>query len=47
MFYMIVVVVNVKVLISSFEYTFWMLFWIALSLMGYYVFYFLFSFFIV
>jgi len=47
MFYMIVVVVNVKVLISSFEYTFWMLFWIGLSLIGYYVFYFLFSFFIV
>lgn len=44
MFYMIVMVVNVKVLISSFEYTFWMLFWIALSLLGYYIFFMLFSF---
>jgi len=44
---MVVVVVNVKVLISSFEYTFWMMFWIGISLVGYYVFYFLFSFFIV
>lgn len=44
MFYMVVMIVNVKVLISSFEYTFWMLFWIGLSLLGYYIFYMLFSF---
>lgn len=44
MFYMVVVVVNVKVLISSFEYTFWLVFWVVISVIGYYVFYFIFSF---
>lgn len=44
MFYSILIVVNIKVLISSFEYTFWLVFWIVLGLLGYYVFYILFSF---
>lgn len=43
-FYSILIVVNIKVLISSFEYTFWLVFWIVLGLLGYYVFYILFSF---
>lgn len=36
-FYAIVVLVNVKILISSFEYTFWMLFWILISIIGYWI----------
>jgi hypothetical protein len=36
-FYAIVVLVNVKILISSFEYTFWMLFWISISIIGYWI----------
>jgi hypothetical protein len=43
-FYAIVVVVNIKVLISSFQYTFWMLFWIFGSIVLYYIFLILFSF---
>lgn len=43
-FYTIVVVVNIKVLISSFQYTAWMLFWIVGSVLLYYVFLMLFSF---
>lgn len=43
-FYAIVWVVNVKVLISSYEVTFWMLFWIFLSLLMWYASYVLFSF---
>lgn len=43
MFYMVCVVANVKVLISSFEFTFWLCFWIGISLIGYYVIYLLMS----
>lgn len=43
-FYAIVVVVNIKVLISSFQYTAWMLFWIFGSILLYYIFLMLFSF---
>jgi len=43
-FYAIVWVVNVKVMISSFEVTFWMLFWIFLSILMWYMSYLLFSF---
>lgn len=43
-FYTIVVVVNIKVLISSFQYTAWMLVWIVGSVLLYYVFLMLFSF---
>jgi hypothetical protein len=40
----VVIVVNVKVMISSFEFTFWMLFLIFLSIFGWYLIYLLFSF---
>jgi len=43
MFYMVCVVANVKILISSFEFTFWLGFWIGISLLGYYIIYFLMS----
>lgn len=36
MFYVVIIVVNIKVLISSFQYTFWMLFWIIASVLFYY-----------
>jgi hypothetical protein len=42
-FYIIIVVANIKVLISSFEYTFWMLFWIFGSIILYYIAYALYS----
>ncbi len=42
-FYIIIVVANIKVLISSFEYTFWMLFWIFGSIVLYYIAYLMFS----
>lgn len=45
-FYAIVVVVNIKVLISSFQYTWWMMFWIFGSIVLYYIFLVLFSTFI-
>lgn len=36
-FYAVVVVVNIKILISSFEFTFWMMFWIFGSIILYYL----------
>lgn len=43
-FYSVVMVVNIKILISSFEFTFWMLLFISIGIIGYYGFYMLFSF---
>jgi magnesium-transporting ATPase (P-type) len=37
-YYAIIVVVNIKVLISSFQYTWWMMFWIFGSIILYYLF---------
>jgi len=43
-FYAVVIVVSVKVVISSFEFTFWMIFLMFLSILAWYLSYMLFSF---
>lgn len=41
----LVIIVNIKVLISSYQYTFWSIFWVVLSIASFFVVFAVFSYF--